>query len=47
MSQANLNQCTDCTRPNDNKNFTCPERMSDLTREFFFISSLNTFKELL
>ncbi len=29
MAQAKFNECTDCVRPNDNKNFTCPERMSD------------------
>ena len=26
---ASFKECKECTRPNDNKNFSCPERMSD------------------
>ena len=29
MSQASLKNCTSCTRESDNKEFNCPERMSD------------------
>ena len=29
MAQAQFNNCKSCTRPNDNKAFHCPDRMSD------------------